>query len=216
MSGETKMNYEIRKVGESRAFPEPHALMENGCDSARVLVVMGQGAGIPEDHAAYDLVLVEIDDKCLSACPGLDESATNVMGFARWRLGELAPSDLVELVRLDATPPEAIATARTLLEEAGFQVSLCADRSGRILDRLLRPQFNLALTSVDDGLATGEDLDQCLKLGLGYRRGLLAPVVESGLEHHYKVTSDLFATYGLPQYAPARAAVVAHQRKEAE
>jgi 3-hydroxybutyryl-CoA dehydrogenase len=206
------MNYEVKTMGASRAFADPHPLVETSTAGADVLLVIGAAAAIPEDHACYKAILIELDQKCLLAHAGVDEAATNVIGFARWRLGELPPSNLVELVRLTATSEATIETARTIFQDAGFDVSLCADRLGRIVDRLIRPQFNLALTSVDDGLTDAADLDMCLKLGLGYRKGVLEPLLASGLEHHYAATSALFETYGLPQYAPARAAIVAHQR----
>lgn len=206
------MRYEVRVAGESRSFPEAHPFLDGGVDGADVLVLAGSQATLPSDAARYAAIVVELGDECLAAHPGVDEQAPNILGFARWRLGGSAPSDLVELVKLDGSSDEAIAAARAAFEQAGLEVSLCADRAGRIIDRLMRPQFNLALGAVDDGLATAGDMDQCLKLGLGYRKGILEPLLASGLEHHYAVTSALFETYGLPQYAPARAAVVAHQK----
>jgi len=206
------MKFQITTSGLSQAFPEPHPLFERASASGEVLVLAGSDTVIPVDVSGFTTVLVEIDADCLAARPDCPEGASNILGFARWRLGELAPSNLIELVKLETTSPEAITAARTVLEEAGFEVSVCADRIGRIVDRLIRPQFNLALNSVDDGLATPGDLDEALRLGLGYRRGVLAPLIESGLEHHYPITAKLFETYGLSQYAPARAAIISHRR----
>lgn len=206
------MKYQAILQGTSRAFPDPHPLFEGASSSGDVLVLAGADAAIPGDISGFAAVLVEIDSTCLTGRPDCPDGASNILGFARWRLGDLAPSNLVELVKLEVTSPAAIAAARAVLENAGFEVSLCADRIGRIVDRLIRPQFNLALNSIDDGLTTPGDLDEALKLGLGYRRGVLAPLMESGLAHHCTVTAGLFETYGLPQYAPARAAIVSRGR----
>jgi len=206
------MNYQAILYGVSRAFPEPHPLFEKASADGTVLVLAGADAIIPDNASDFTAILVEIDTQCLAARPDCAADATNILGFARWRLGDLAPSNLVELVKLDTTSPAAIEAASAVLREAGFEVSICADRIGRIVDRLIRSQFNLALTSIDDGLATPGDLDEALRLGLGYRRGVLAPLLESGLHHHYAVTAGLFETYGLSQYAPARAAIAARGR----
>jgi 3-hydroxybutyryl-CoA dehydrogenase len=208
------MTYEVKIKGDSRAFADRHPLIDKSTAGADVLLLVGSDTALPQDYAHYKSILIELDQECLTAHAGVDEGATNIVGFARWRLGKLLPSNLIELVTLTTTNRDTIDTARTIFQEAGFEVSLCADRLGRIVDRLIRPQFNLALISIDDGLASPADLDVCLKLGLGYRKGVLEPLLASGLEHHYSATSALFETYGLPQYAPARAAVVAHQRTQ--
>lgn len=206
------MSVEIRTQGESRSFPVAPAF-ETAPSDIKVLILLGRWGGAPADLAGYDAVLLELGSECLEAHVGDDVQADNLLGFARWRLGASDPSPLIEVVGLRQTGEAAFKAARAVFEAEGFEVSQCADRAGRIVDRLLRPQFNLALLAVDDELATAEDLDRCLQLGLGYRQGLLAPVLGGGLEHHYAVTAALFETYGQAQYAPARAAVAAHQRK---
>jgi 3-hydroxybutyryl-CoA dehydrogenase len=117
-------------------------------------------------------------------------------------------------VRQPATGPEAIEVAKTLFETAGFTVVFCADQAGRIIDRLVRPKYNAALRFLDEGLAEAKDIDLTCRLGLGYPDGPIERVERGGLEQHYRITRTLFEIYGEPAYAPARRAVVAHQRKE--
>jgi 3-hydroxybutyryl-CoA dehydrogenase len=138
-----------------------------------------------------------------------------VFGFARFRVGDADPTDLIELVKGEQPDAAALEAARAALEGAGFQVSICADRVGRIVDRLIRPQFNLAYAAVDSGLATRDAIESCVRSGLGYRQGLMTVVEQGGLEDHYDVSSALFAAYGLAQFAPARQAIVARKRKDA-
>jgi len=140
------------------------------------------------------------------------EEGSNVLGFARFRLGVAAPTELVELVRQPRTPDPAIAAARQVLEAAGLQVALCGDFAGRIIDRLVRPYYNAALTRLDEGLATAADLDTTLELGLGYPEGPIALLDRTGLVHHHDVTQALFEACGDPAYAPARRARVARRR----
>jgi 3-hydroxybutyryl-CoA dehydrogenase len=210
----TNPAYRIVSSGPSRSFPDGDPFLAAALDSADVVLLLGPGPHQPSRHSQHVAVAVELGTECLAFhTGGCDEPGTsNVLGFARWRLGTSAPTQLVEIVTEPGTRPEAVAALRSVLEAAGFQVSVCADRVGRIVDRLLRPQFNLALQAVDDGIASAADLDQCLKLGLGYRNGVLRPLLDSGLEHHFDVTSALFQVYGTPPYAPARQAVVAKAR----
>src|ERR1700757_2853728 len=133
------MHYEVKSLGKSRSFPDSHPFIENATAGADILVLTGPDVSVPSDSGRYKAVLVELDQKCLAAHPGVDETSTNVLGFSRWQLGELTPSNLVELVRLDSTSEDALSAARTIFAAASFEVSVCADRAGRIVDRLIRP-----------------------------------------------------------------------------
>lgn len=79
----------------------------------------------------------------------------------------------------------------------------------------MRRYYNAALRRLDEGLATADDLDTTLRLGLGYPEGPIALLERTGLAHHFDVTHALFEAYGEPPYAPARRARVAKQRSDA-
>ncbi len=206
------VSIEFRAAGASRSFPE--GLQGGQGDGAsKVLVLAGEDPVLPDDINGFAAVLVELGSECLATLvPG---GTGKVFGFARFRLGNAEPTDLVELVKGERPDAEALEAAKSALEGAGLQVSVCADRVGRIVDRLIRPQFNLAYAAVDSGLATREAIESCLRSGLGYRQGLMAPVEQGGLEDHYDVSMALFDAYGLAQFAPARQAIIARKRKDA-
>jgi 3-hydroxybutyryl-CoA dehydrogenase len=209
------MRYAIIKNGESRSFPDGDAFISGGVgqEQAEVLVYLGAPHRADDSRTA---ILVELGTECLGAHTGelLGEEGSNVLGFARYRNGDDAPSRLVELVRQPHTAPSAIAASKALFEAAGLIVVTCSDQAGRILDRLVRPKYNAALRMLDEGLATQEDIDLTCRLGLGYPDGPLERVARGGLAYHHDVTKALFETYGAPGYAPARRAVVAAQRRE--
>lgn len=202
---------EIRFAGSSKSFPDGRIATSAELGSAKVLVMAGDEASLPDDHSAYAAVLIELGNECLAARAA--EAPGHVFGLARFRLGDAAPTDLVELVKGEETDSAALDLARQALEGAGLQVSVCADRVGRIVDRLIRPQFNLAFAALDDGLATRDGIESCVRSGLGYRKGLMDAVEDGGLNDHFAVCTALFQAFGTPQYAPARRAIVAHQRK---
>lgn len=207
--------YAIVDTGGSRSFPGPHVFLDGAAGQGDVTVYLGTAAvtGYAADPSRA-AVLVELGTECLGEATGEGAGleGSNALGFARFRLGDGDPSDLVELVRQPATDPAALAAAKAVFEAAGLQVSVCQDFAGRILDRLIRPYFNEALTRLDEGLATAADMDLTLRLGLGYPEGPIELLERTGLHHHHDVTRALFETYGTRHYAPARRAVVAKRR----
>jgi 3-hydroxybutyryl-CoA dehydrogenase len=217
------MNYQIIRAGESRSFPEDHPLTAGGQDSGEVIIIVGIDAGAAyrkfdetDRKAAVLAILIELGSECLGVHTGekRGEEGSNVLGFARFRLGGSESSKLVEVVRQPRTPESALAAARQVFESAGLQVAVCNDFAGRIVDRLVRPYYNAALRRLDEGLASAADLDTTLKLGLGYPEGPIELLERTGLAHHCDVTQALFEAYGEAAYAPARRARVAKQRQE--
>lgn len=203
------MRYAIVQQGPSRSFPESDAFLQGAVAAADADVMIYCGAPYrPSQHAA---VLVELGTECLAVHAG-EEGASNVVGFARYRNGNDAPSALVELVRGPNTSEDAIGAARAVFEATGLQTVVCTDQAGRILDRLLRPKYNAALRLLDEGLASQADIDKTCRLGLGYPDGPIERVVRGGLSRHYDICRALFEIYGTPAYAPARRAVVAKLR----
>jgi 3-hydroxybutyryl-CoA dehydrogenase len=212
------MRYTVIDTGNSRSFPAGDPFLAKSEPVAEVAVLIGRSAGAALPRAAREdrvAVLVELGQECLGVHTGESRGTegSNVLGFARFRLGTAEPSKLVELVRQPATPAAAIAAAREVFEGAGLVVAVCNDFAGRILDRLLRPYYNAALRRLDEGLATADDLDTTLRLGLGHPEGPIALLERTGLAEHHDVSRDLFEAYGEPAYAPARRARVAAQRR---
>lgn len=216
------MTYKVLKSGESRSFPASHPFLEAATQGPS-LVFIGDDAGqaFREAGDAVDgapFVAIELGTECLGVHTGENAGAegSRVVGFARFRLGDAEPSGLIELVRQPATDPEALSLARAAFEAAGLRVAVCGDFPGRIVDRLIRPYYNAALRRLDEKLATADDLDMTLRLGLGYPDGPVALLNRTGLHHHYEVSMRLYETLGDAAYLPARRAQVAHRRAQGE
>lgn len=213
------MNYQVIQAGNSRAFDSGHALLTQAQHgNGAGVVIVGADAGTAfqslDGRDGLPFVAIELGTECLGVHTGEDSGneGSNVVGFARFRLGDADPSRLVELVKQPKTRPEAIAAARAVFEAAGLVVAVCGDFPGRIVDRLIRPYYNAALRRLDEGLASASDMDTTLKLGLGYPEGPIALLTRTGLHHHHDVTQALYQALGSEAYAPARRAQVAKQR----
>ncbi|MGE0723614.1 MAG: 3-hydroxyacyl-CoA dehydrogenase family protein [Alphaproteobacteria bacterium] len=211
------MAYRIIDTGDSRSFPNGDAFRAGAAEAGDVVAIIGRDPGPALDALdtqGLAAVLVELGTQCLGVHTGeaRGEEGSIVLGFARFRLGDAPPTNLVELVRQPRSPDGAIAAAKTMFEAAGLKVAVCGDVPGRILDRLLRPYWNAALRRLDDGLASADDMDTTLRLGLGYPEGPIALLERTGLAAHHDVTEALHRALGDPAYAPARRAQVAKAR----
>lgn len=223
------LRYVIQKKGESRSFPsdepENHPLIVGAADHPEthgprdVLILIGAQAGEAfakiRDPQPWQAIVVELGTECLGVHTGESrgQEGSNVLGFARFRLGRAAPTRLVELVRQPNTDPQALAAAREVFEGGGLKVAVCNDFPGRIVDRLIRPYLNAALRRLDEKLASADDMDTTLRLGLGYPEGPISLLERTGLAEHHDVTKALYEALGDPAYAPARRAQVARARR---
>lgn len=215
------MSHTLIEAGASRSFPDVAALKQTATADGEVVIIIGADAGaafskLSDGGKGKKAVLIELGMESLGVHTGESRGneGSNVLGFARFRLGDAAPTDLVELVRQPNTPDAAIDAAKATLQGLGLKVAVCLDSAGRIIDRLVRPYYNATLRRLDEQLATADDLDTTLKLGLGYPEGPISLLERTGLAHHYDVTAALFDAYGDQAYAPARRAQVAKARQK--
>ena len=212
------MPVRIIQIGKSHSFPQGlDAAAGAGCVVIGEATTGNQAApGYQDVIAAPDeaFVALELNTECLAEHLGLDDTPAHrrTVGFARFRLGEAEPSGLIELVRMPWTDPGAIEAARAMFAGLGFAVALCGDFPGRIVNRLIRPYLNAVLRRLDDGLASAEDMDTTLRLGLGYPEGPNALLTRTGLAHHFDVSQALFEALGDPDFSPARRARIAKAR----
>jgi len=213
-------NYRVVIAGESRSFPGSHAFLDRADTEGASRVYIGKDAGLAfsaaGELAACPFVAIELGLECLGTHTGEQsgQEGSNVVGFARFRLGRLDPTSLVELVRQPRTHEAAIAGAKAAFEAAGLKVAVCNDFPGRIVDRLIRPYMNAVLRRLDEGLASADDLDRTLCLGLGYPEGPISLLERTGLSDHHDVSLALYRALRQEPYSPARRAQVAKEREQ--
>ncbi|NYD40412.1 3-hydroxyacyl-CoA dehydrogenase family protein [Nocardioides panaciterrulae] len=109
----------------------------------------------------------------------------------------------VEVVGALQTEPGLIDRLVELVETLDGKVPVVVkDRPGFLVNALLLPYLNDVISELDSGLATAEDIDVALKLGLGYRTGPLELLDLIGLDVHLHATESAYAATLDDRYAP--------------
>jgi 3-hydroxybutyryl-CoA dehydrogenase len=76
------------------------------------------------------------------------------------------------------------------------------DRPGFLIQRLFLPYLNQAVQALDDGIASAQDIDASVELGLGYPVGPLRLLDDLGLSRHAAATATLCLDLADRHFAP--------------
>jgi len=109
---------------------------------------------------------------------------------------------LLEIVRTIATSDETLDTGRTFGASLGKTVVLAKDTPGFIVNFLLMPFLLNTIRMLDAGVASREDIDTAINLGLGHPMGPLTLADLIGLDTILFVVSAIYEELKDPQYAP--------------
>lgn len=108
---------------------------------------------------------------------------------------------LVELVRGLRTSQEILATGRRFAESLGKTVVVCKDSPGFIVNLLLVPFLLDAVRALEMGVASREDIDAAVQLGLAYPMGPLTLLDYVGIDTTYYIAEAMFQEFKDPRYA---------------
>jgi 3-hydroxybutyryl-CoA dehydrogenase len=109
---------------------------------------------------------------------------------------------LLEVVKTIATSNETIEICKQFGESLGKIVVIAKDTPGFIVNRLLTPFTLNAIRMLEAGIATRDDIDNAVKLGLNHCMGPLELADLIGLDTIYKSASARYDELKEPQYAP--------------
>jgi 3-hydroxybutyryl-CoA dehydrogenase len=145
--------------------------------------------------------------------------ATNTSSIPITRLAQAAPDaarfvgvhffnpvpvmGLIELIRGLGTAPETVAAVEGYATALGKQVVHAFDAPGFVVNRILVPMLNEACFVLGEGIATVEDIDKGVKLGLNHPMGPLTLADFVGLDTLLEICKVLQDTTGDPKYRPA-------------
>jgi 3-hydroxybutyryl-CoA dehydrogenase len=109
---------------------------------------------------------------------------------------------LLELVRSVATSDDTLNTAKELGKSLGKEVVIAKDSPGFIVNRLFIPYVLDAVRILESGLATREDIDTGIKLGLNHPMGPLTLLDFVGIDTTYYIACAMYDEFKDPKYAP--------------
>ena len=109
---------------------------------------------------------------------------------------------LVEIVQALTTSDETVATLKDFVARIGKTGVVCKDTTGFIVNRLMVPYLLGAVRMLELGIASKEDIDQAVKLGLGYPMGPFELIDYTGVDINLHVANVFFDEFKEPHMAP--------------
>jgi 3-hydroxybutyryl-CoA dehydrogenase len=109
---------------------------------------------------------------------------------------------VVEVVHALQTDPAVVQQLETFVGVLGKSPIVVKDRPGFLINHLLMPYLNDVIAEYDNDLASAEDIDTAVKLGLGYKMGPLELLDLIGLDTHHHATSSAYEATLDPRFAP--------------
>lgn len=170
---------------------------------------------IPEDIGLKRKVFVQLD----SICPRHTILCTNTSCLSVTELAQatshpdrvigthflspVPPSKLLEIVRADTTSLETLETVKDFGRSLGKEILVAKDTPGFIFNYLLLALTGAAVHLLENGVASAQDIDKSMTLGLGHPIGPLALADFNGLDVGYIVSCAMYERSKDPCLAPS-------------
>lgn len=114
----------------------------------------------------------------------------------------VAMMKLVEIVRTIATSDETVKICQEYCKSIGKETVIAKDTPGFIVNRLGTPFMLDAIRMLESGIASRDDIDNAIKLGLNHPIGPLALLDMIGIDSVYYGASTIYDETKDPKYAP--------------
>lgn len=184
------------KVWISHAHEQGHAMAGN---LLRGLGAAQQMGSTPEADCLLIVTPYGQDVSTAVAEQGLDPSRTvgldTFNGFDQTHRRTVMVSP--------ATSPAWRDVAHGLVGSDGVPVSVIQDSPGFVAQRMVAMIVNIACDIAQQGIATPQDIDRAVNLGLGYPKGPLALGDTLGAAKVLEILRNMLAVTGDPRYRPS-------------
>ncbi len=156
-------------------------------------------AGLDKLCAPGAILASNTSSLCVTEIASVTGRPDKVLGLHFFNPVPVMP--LLEIVRTFQTSEETLATARAFGESLGKTIVVAKDMPGFIVNRLLIPYLLDAITMLQNGLATREDIDTAIKLGLSHPIGPLALLDFVGLDTTLFIADATYDEFKDPRFA---------------
>ncbi|MFN2290846.1 MAG: 3-hydroxyacyl-CoA dehydrogenase family protein [Anaerolineae bacterium] len=136
---------------------------------------------------------------CITEMASVTGRGAKVLGIHFFNPVPVMP--LIEFVRTILTSDETMQIARGFGASLGKTMVTAKDTPGFIVNRLLIPYILDAVRVYEDGLASREDIDTAIKLGLNHPMGPLTLLDFVGLDTCLFIADAMYEEYKDPRYA---------------
>ena len=136
---------------------------------------------------------------CITEMASVTQRGDKILGIHFFNPVPVMP--LIEFVRTILTSDETMDTARHFGASLGKTMVTAKDTPGFIVNRLLIPYLLQAVQVYEDGLATREDIDTAIKLGLAHPMGPLTLLDFVGLDTTLFIADAMYDEYKDARYA---------------
>lgn len=222
LAGESPLAEELSDLGRQAGYEVSLYLIEDLEDEQgleRILVDAAEAdvaielmnASKESKRETIELLAEALSAKALLLASCLTASATEmaswtiypeqVVGFGL--LPPLAKAGLVEVARALQTSAAAWERALAFWRELGLEPLTVADGPGLVRARVLCNLINEAATALMEGVASAQDIDTAMKLGMNYPHGPLEWADQIGLDTVLGVMRALQEEWGEDRYRPA-------------
>jgi 3-hydroxybutyryl-CoA dehydrogenase len=184
------------KVWVSPAHPTGHAL---ACELLKSLGAELQAGSVPDADALIIVTPYGEDVSTSVAKQHLD--ATRTLGLDTFTGFE--QSRRRTLMKSPASLPEWVQRAHALLASDTARVSVIEDSAGFVAQRIVAMVVNIACDIAQQDIASPQDIDLAVKLGLGYPQGPLSLGDALGAARIFEILKNIEAVTGDPRYRPS-------------
>jgi len=136
---------------------------------------------------------------CVTEMASVTKRGDKVLGIHFFNPVPVMP--LIEFVRTILTSDETMAIAHEFGASLGKTMVTAKDTPGFIVNRLLIPYILDAVRIYENGLASREDIDTAIKLGLNHPMGPLTLLDFVGLDTTLFIADAMYEEYKDPRYA---------------
>jgi len=155
-----------------------------------------------DQHAKPDAILAtNTSSISITKIAGVTNRPSRVIGMHF--MNPVPLMKLVEVINGYATEKAVTETVMNLSRQLGKTPCLVQDYPGFIANRILMPMINEAILSLQEGVASVEDIDSIMKLGMGHPMGPLQLADFIGLDVCVAILTVMQDGFGQPKYAPA-------------
>ena len=110
---------------------------------------------------------------------------------------------LVEIIRGYYTDDETVAVLKEFVKSINKEgIEVKKDAPGFVVNRLMLPQFREAYLVYEEGVASLEDIDKAMKLGLNHPMGPFELMDYTGLDIAYDSLVYMYGEFAKPNWSP--------------